>query len=188
MIIVKKYYIGTNFTFMECNYNFSIELSATRTTSFTFLFPFLLFLSFPHHWQTRGFPPVFNLKTCQKLILVANSILISYGFVVTFIFLHLFSVITVSCHLDIHTFPSGTSGKGPVCQCRRPKRLGFDPWVGKIPRRRAQQPISVFLPGESHGHRWATIQRVAKSQTHVHTCTLYIHTHTGIHMCIYPYV
>ena len=29
----------------------------------------------------------------------------------------------------------------------------FDPWVGKIPWRRAQQPISVFLPGESHGQR-----------------------------------
>ena len=26
---------------------------------------------------------------------------------------------------------------------------GFDPWVGKIPWRRAWQPISVLLPGES---------------------------------------
>jgi len=33
------------------------------------------------------------------------------------------------------------------------KRLGFDPWVGKIPWRRAWQPIPVFLPGESHGQR-----------------------------------
>ena len=31
-------------------------------------------------------------------------------------------------------------------QCGRP---GFDPWVGKIPWRRAWQPIPVFLPGES---------------------------------------
>ena len=28
-----------------------------------------------------------------------------------------------------------------------------DPWVGKIPWRRAWQPISVFLPEESHGQR-----------------------------------
>ena len=28
---------------------------------------------------------------------------------------------------------------------------GFDPWVGKIPWRRAWQPTPVFLPGESHG-------------------------------------
>ena len=31
------------------------------------------------------------------------------------------------------------------------KRHGFDPWVGKIPWRRAQQPTPVVLPGESHG-------------------------------------
>ena len=29
------------------------------------------------------------------------------------------------------------------------RRLGFNPWVGKIPRRRARQPTPVFLPGES---------------------------------------
>ena len=50
-------------------------------------------------------------------------------------------------------FPDGTSGKEPGCQCRRCKRHGFDPWVGKIPWRRAWQPIPVFLPGESHGQR-----------------------------------
>ena len=32
-------------------------------------------------------------------------------------------------------------------------RQGFDPWVGKIPWRRAWQPTPVFLPGESHGQR-----------------------------------
>ena len=29
----------------------------------------------------------------------------------------------------------------------------FDPWVGKIPWRRAWQPTPVSLPGESHGQR-----------------------------------
>ena len=32
---------------------------------------------------------------------------------------------------------------------RKRKRHGFDPWVGKIPWRRARQPTPVFLPGES---------------------------------------
>jgi len=50
-------------------------------------------------------------------------------------------------------FPGNASGKEPACQCRRHKRCGFDPWVGKIPRRRECQPIPVFLPGESHGWR-----------------------------------
>ena len=31
--------------------------------------------------------------------------------------------------------------------------LGFDPWVGKIPYRRAWQPTPVFLLGKSHGQR-----------------------------------
>ena len=46
-------------------------------------------------------------------------------------------------------FLGGASRKEPVCQCRRHKRHGFDPWVGKIPWRRAWQPTPVFLPGES---------------------------------------
>ena len=35
----------------------------------------------------------------------------------------------------------------------RRKRPGFDPWVRKIPWRRAWQPTPAFLPGESHGQR-----------------------------------
>ena len=35
---------------------------------------------------------------------------------------------------------------------KNPPAMG-DPWVGKIPRRRAWQPTPVFLPGESHGQR-----------------------------------
>ena len=64
-------------------------------------------------------------------------------------------------------FPGGTTGKEPTCQCRTCKRCGFDPWVGKIPWRRAWQSTPVFLPGESHGQKslWATVHRVAKSQT-----------------------
>ena len=30
-------------------------------------------------------------------------------------------------------FPGGSSGKEPTCQCRRCKRHGFNPWIGKIP-------------------------------------------------------
>ena len=49
--------------------------------------------------------------------------------------------------------PKWCYGKEPACQHRRHKRCGFNPWVGKIPWRRAWQPTPVFLPGESHGHR-----------------------------------
>ena len=43
------------------------------------------------------------------------------------------------------SFPGGASGKEPVCQCRRPKKQGFDPWVGKTLWRRARQPNSSAL-------------------------------------------
>ena len=49
-------------------------------------------------------------------------------------------------------------------QCGRP---GFDPWLGKIPWRRAWQPTPVFLPGESHGQRnlAGVVHGVSKSRT-----------------------
>ena len=31
--------------------------------------------------------------------------------------------------------------------------MGFNPWVGRIPWRRAWQPTPIFLPGEFHGQR-----------------------------------
>ena len=46
-------------------------------------------------------------------------------------------------------FPRGINGNEPICQCRRRKRQEFEPWVGKIPWRRAWQPTPVYLPGES---------------------------------------
>ena len=45
-------------------------------------------------------------------------------------------------------FSRGPSGKEPTCQCGRPKRRGFSPWVRKIPWRRVWQPTPVLLPGE----------------------------------------
>ena len=50
-------------------------------------------------------------------------------------------------------FPGGSDSKESACQCRRHRRFGFHPWVGKIPWRRAWQPTPVLLPGESHGQR-----------------------------------
>ena len=49
-----------------------------------------------------------------------------------------------------------------TCQCRRHRRLRFNPWVGKIPWRRKWQSTVVFLPGKSHRQR-AVAHGVAKS-------------------------
>ena len=43
--------------------------------------------------------------------------------------------------------------KNPPANAGDIKRRRFNPWVGKIPWRRAWQPTPIFLPGESHGQR-----------------------------------
>ena len=50
-------------------------------------------------------------------------------------------------------FPGGASGKEHACQCGSHERGRFPHWIGKIPCRRAQQAILVFLPGEFHRRR-----------------------------------
>ena len=91
-----------------------------------------------------------------------------------------------TCLSDFHfhilslSFPCGTSYKEPACQCRRYKRCGLDPWVRKIPWRRAWQPTPVLLPGESHGQRSLRLQptRLQSSiglkqfRTHAHILSL----------------
>ena len=76
------------------------------------------------------------------LVTLCNSIISFYWLYCIFLFLH-----------SSLGFPGGATGKEPTCQCRRHKRRGFDPWVWKIPWRRAWQPTPVFLPAESHGQR-----------------------------------
>ena len=56
-------------------------------------------------------------------------------------------------HEDHLGIPRWCSGKDPACQCRRYKRLGFDPWVRRIPWSRKWHLTLVFLPGKFHGQR-----------------------------------
>ena len=75
----------------------------------------------------------------------------------------------------------------PPANAGRPKRLEFDPLVGKISWRRAWQSTLVFLPGESHeqrspagynpwGYKESDMTEVAKQAcVCVHA---YTHTHT----------
>ena len=70
--------------------------------------------------------------------------------------------------LCVKGFPRGTVGKEPSSQSRRTKRHGFDPLVGKIPRKRKCQPIPIFSPGESFmgkGAWQAAVHGLTKSWT-----------------------
>ena len=61
----------------------------------------------------------------------------------------------------------GASGEEPTCPCRRRKRHGFDPWVGKIPWRRAWKPTQYScLENPMDRGAWQTIGcSVEQSQT-----------------------
>ena len=64
-------------------------------------------------------------------------------------------------------FPGHTSGKEPACQCRRHKRQGFNPWVGKIPGGGHGNPLLYCClenPTEG-GASQAAVHGAAKSRT-----------------------
>ena len=77
-------------------------------------------------------------------------------------------------------FPRGTSGKEPACQFGRHKRRRFDPWVRKIPWRKAWQPTPLVSYSQQ-GHResdmteaaWHTHRPQNKENHQGYTKTLY---------------
>ena len=48
---------------------------------------------------------------------------------------------------------TGSVGKESTCNAGNTGDDTLNPWVGKIPWRRAWQPTPIFLPGELHGQR-----------------------------------
>ena len=62
-------------------------------------------------------------------------------------------------------FPDGISGKEAACQCKRHKRHGLDPWVGKIPGEENGNLLHFFCLENpmDRGAWWATVHRVSKS-------------------------
>ena len=75
--------------------------------------------------------------------------------------------------------PGSASGKETVYQCKRHKRCGFDPWVGKIPCKTEWQPTPVFLPGESHGQRSLVGYSPCGHKDWSRTCLKWQHAHTS---------
>ena len=82
-------------------------------------------------------------------------------------------------------FSSSSAGKN-LLQCRRRRRHRFDPWVGKIPWRRAWQPTPVFLPGESHD-RGAWRARIHGLQRVGHDWRGLAHIHASVVMVSYSW-
>ena len=120
---------------------------------------------------TRGFSLHYSTQFKKKCLLRVYSTIHLPIFIPNFIFSCLvsclssffpvykyFNFYTVHCNcLSVNTnaslwAPLAALALKNLPECRR-QRYGFDPWVGKIPWRRAWQPTPVFLPGESHGQR-----------------------------------
>ena len=115
--------------------------------------------------------PVDGHLGCFHVLATVSSAVENIGVRVSFgimVFLLVYDPgVGLMSHVAVLGFPSGTSGKEPAANSDHRvaksqtwlsdwtelKRLRFNPWVGKIPWRRAWQPTPAFLPGESHGQR-----------------------------------
>ena len=93
----------------------------------------------PYHWATREVLYIYLLTIWSSYLQTVFSHFPN-------IYIYIFSIAYLG-------FPDGTSCKESTYQCRWHKRCEFDPWMRKIPWRRAWQPTPVFLSGESHGQR-----------------------------------
>ena len=100
----------------------------------------------PHHRQILH---QLSHKECSKLERTCSSLNYSNSNIVLTLWTNA-TVITTSIQSKLH--PGGASGEESTGQCRRQRRHWFNPWVRKIPWRRAWQPTPVFLPEKFHGH------------------------------------
>ena len=91
------------------------------------------------------------------IIEVLEMLFSNLYFIFYFVTITGFSKVRIHRHSDNNDcslqMPGGGSGKEPAFRCRKCKRYGFSPWVGKIPRRREWLPTPLFLPEEFQGEK-----------------------------------
>ena len=85
--------------------------------------------------------------------------------------------------VDTWDFPGGPSDKEATYQCRRHKSHGFDPWIGKIPWKRAKQPTAYScLENPMDRGAWrATVHGVTQSRTQSNLARAHTHAHAHTH-------
>ena len=64
-----------------------------------------------------------------------------------------FSTYSISGSVPGISLPRWLSGKKSACQCRRHRRCGFDPWIGKLPPREVNGNSLHVLSWEVLGQR-----------------------------------
>ena len=86
--------------------------------------------------------------------------------------MHTAEIYVNSCFLSnvkekhLSGYVSDSSVVKTPCQCRRCKKRGFDPWVGKIPGEGNGNPLqySCLENSMDRGDWWAMVHGVAKSE------------------------
>ena len=108
-------------------------------------------LGFAHACSTG---PISHWKTLAKGFSLTNSFFSSRS------------------ELEMTSLIEGFPGGSDCLQCGTPR---FDPWLGKIPRRRKWQPTPVLLPGKSRQRRrlvgyspWGHKELDTTEQLHFH--------------------
>ena len=108
-------------------------------------------------WEYKLIQPVW--RTVRRFLKKKNKlgIKLPYDLAIPFLGIHTAkTIIQKDTCTPVFRLPQWLSGKEPACQCRRCRRRGFSPWVGKIHWRRAWQLTPVFLLGKSHGQKSLT--------------------------------
>ena len=138
-------------------------------------------------WTSTGFIMVDHRMTSMQ---ASQPLLLQFLFFSSFFLSFLFCQKLL---LSIG-FPDGSEVKNLPIRLE-PQECGFNPWLGKIPWRRAWQPTPVFLPGESHGQRgdwWVIVHKVTKSWTPLKQLSMYtlyylLEKEMATHSSILPY-
>ena len=81
------------------------------------------------------------------------------------------------CYFTNRGFPVGISGKEPACQCRRCRRSGFNPWVGRFPGEGNGNSLeySCLENPMNQGAWWATVRPQGRRVEHNWSDLAYMH-------------
>ena len=109
-----------------------------------------------------------------------------HPFIYLSVYLPICACIYLCIYVSIH---SRWLSRYRICRlCRRHKKRESDPWVRKIPWRRAWQATPAFLPEEYHGQRslGATVHGGHKELGMTEWLTISLSSiHLSIHSCIH---
>ena len=111
--------------------------------------PFYCISYFIHHSSSNGHLGCFYLLAIANIAALNTGKQLSIEFLLSVFGGYILRSGIAESYGNSMGFPSSSA----VRICLEYRSCSFDPWVGKIPWRRAWQPTTIFLHGEAHGQR-----------------------------------